>query len=118
MINVVTFAGHLGSEPESRRAGEKIVTSARLALSQGKERPTIWLDLDAWEGSWAQKDLAKLRKGTRVTVTGRLTLREYVTKAGEQRQALGVNVQGIEAPRSEQPQAAAPQASPQDAIPW
>jgi len=100
VINSITVTGHLGSDPERRRAGSKSVTGARLAVSQGRERPSMWFDLDAWEGSFAASDLAAARKGDRVTVTGRLQMRE-VSREGSTRQYWTIRVEGLEAPRRE-----------------
>lgn len=98
MINVCTFTGHLGSAPEKKRAGESDIVRARLAVSQGKDKPTIWLDLDAWGDSFAARDLAGLQKGDRVTVAGRLQMREYDGK-----QYYTLRVSDLEAPRRDRP---------------
>ncbi len=78
MINSITVTGNLGTDPEVKRtAGGKSVCSARLAVSQGRDKPSIWFDLTAWEGAFALKDLSRCRKGMRVTASGRLQMREY-----------------------------------------
>jgi len=98
MIRQITATGTLARDPEPKKIGEREVAAGRLAVSQGRDRPTIWLDLTCWSG-YAGKDLLTMRKGDRVTVCGRLTLREWTSREGEARQGLGVDVDSIEGPR-------------------
>ena len=98
MIRQLIATGHLARDPETKQAGEREIVAGRLAVSQGRDRPTIWLDLACW-GGFAAKDLASMQKGDRVTVCGRLTLREGTGREGEPRQGLGVDVDSIEGPR-------------------
>ena len=42
-------------------------------------------------------------KGTRITVTGRLTLRTWTGKDGSIKEGLGLDVDAVEAPRQEAP---------------
>jgi len=95
MINAVTFTGNLGGDPEVIKGDRQTRAKASLAVSQGKEKPTIWLNLTAW-GQWEIKDLMRCRKGSRVTVSGRLELREWTDNDGNSRQGLGVSLTGIE----------------------
>ena len=98
MIRQLIATGHLARDPETKQAGEREIVAGRLAVSQGRDRPTIWLDLACW-GGFPAKDLASMQKGDRVTVCGRLTLREWTGREGEPRQGLGVDVDSIEGPR-------------------
>ena len=101
--NTVTIALVANDDPESRQAGEKIVTKVRGRQSQGKDkrsgdwRPSLWLDVEAWQGSFAQKDLASLRKGDSFTVTGRLTVREWESDNGK-REFWGIRADSVDAP--------------------
>ena len=79
-INTVIFTGHLGRDPEEVQTASRTLTKGRLAVGQGREKPTIWLDLACWS-KYASEDLLKARKGDCVTVSGRLTLREWTDKA-------------------------------------
>jgi len=105
MINTATLSLTLGTDPEHRQAGDKVITSARAFMGQGKEqdgsyRPSLWFELTAWPG-WSADDLFACKKGDRVTVTGRLSMREY-----NEKQYYGLTVQGIDgAPRQAQPPA-------------
>ena len=117
-INNVTFSGTLGRTPE--RVGDKGAKS-RLAVYQGKDKPTLWLDLTTW-GEWSSKDLLACDKGERLTVAGRLELREWTSREGEKRQGFGVIASSIERHERKQrggyasppPSAPAPAALPAD----
>ena len=109
MINAVTFTGNLGGDPEVIKGDRQTRAKASLAVSQGKEKPTIWLNLTAW-GQWEIKDLMRCRKGSRITVSGRLELREWNDNDGNSRQGLGISVgrRGIEQHEREERRAPAP----------
>ena len=111
MINSVTFTGNLAADPEEVKGERQTRGKARLAVSQGKEKPTIWLDLTAW-GQWEIKDLMRCRKGSRITVSGRLELREWNDRDGNSRQTLGISLTGIEQHEREERQAPAPNSQP------
>jgi len=93
--NTATFSGHLGADPEEVQGNSRTFTRGRLAVSQGREKPTIWLDLVAFD-KWSAEDLGKASKGDRVTVTGKLTLREWTGKDGQIRESLGITISNIE----------------------
>jgi single-stranded DNA-binding protein len=111
MINSVTFTGNLAADPEEIKGDRQTRGKARLAVSQGKEKPTIWLDLTAW-GQWEIKDLMRCRKGSRITVSGRLELREWSDRDGNSRQTLGISLTGIEQHEREERRAPAPNSQP------
>ena len=112
-INNIILTGNLASDPTEIRGRDNPGARARLAVSQGREKPTIWLDVSTWS-KWAAEDLMRCRKGQRVTVSGRLELREYADKNGEAKQALGIVASGVErsAPRDAGNFAAPPPSSP------
>ena len=102
--NVITIKLTANDHPESRDVGGKTVTKVRARQSQGKDRdgewkPSVWLDVEAWGGSWAQTDLAELRKGDVFTVTGRLTVREWEDREGNKREFWGIRADSVDAPR-------------------
>ena len=101
-IRHATMTGVLARNPEPKRIGEREIVSGRLAVSQGRDKPTIWLDLTAWS-QWPAADLLACSKGTRVTVSGRLTLRSWTSKDGTIKEGLGLDVDAVEAPRQEAP---------------
>ncbi len=112
MINSVAFNGTLGADPEEVHSDRRTFAKGRLAVYQGKEKPTIWLDLTAW-GQWEIKDLMRCRKGSRVTVSGRLELREWTDRDGNARQSYGVSLSGLEQHERDEHRAPAPQSQPQ-----
>ncbi len=94
-INTVIFTGHLGRDPEEVQAASRTFTKGRLAVGQGRDKPTIWLDLVCWS-KYAAQDLMKARKGDCVTVSGRLTMREWIDKDANKRTDLGVSCETVE----------------------
>lgn len=103
MINSICLYLNAGSDAEVRQAGQKSVAGFRGALSQGRDKPSVWFDVDAWsDNRFAFEDVSRIRKGDRVTVQGRLTMREYQSKTGETVQRLGLTVDRIAgAPRQD-----------------
>ena len=101
MINSLTVIGNMAADPEERKGERRTFGKGRIGVFQpGKDRegnpkPTIWLDLTAW-GQWEIRDLMKCRKGDKVTVSGRLEMREWTTDDGQIRQSLSVSLTGIE----------------------
>ena len=94
-INTVIFTGHLGRDPEEVQGNSRTFVKARLAVGQGRKKPTIWLDLVCWS-KYASADILRAAKGDCVTVSGRLTLREWTDRDGNTRQDLGVSCETVE----------------------
>jgi len=111
-INSITVAGHLGTNPETVEGDRKTFGKARMAVSQGRDKPSIWFDILAWS-QWAIADLMKAGKGDRVIVTGRLTMREW-----QEKPQLGISCDSIEIVQKQQPQGAPANPSDDDQIPW
>jgi single-stranded DNA-binding protein len=95
MIRTITVTGNLGRDPEEVRGDRRTFAKASLAVSQGKEKPTIWFDLTAW-GQYEIKDLMRCSKGDRITASGKIELREYSDRDGNPRQSLGIALSGLE----------------------
>ena len=112
-IRHAIMTGVLARTPETKQIGERSIVSGRLAVSQGRDKPTIWLDLTAWS-QWPAADLLACSKGTRITVSGRLTLRTWMGKDGTEREGLGLDVDAVEAPRDTAPEQSAPAGGMQD----
>ena len=75
--NEVKFTGRLGADPEMSFVGSgKAITKFGLAVSQGKEKSPMWLNIVCWE-ELAEGVNEAASKGVLVTVTGRLTQRKY-----------------------------------------
>jgi single-stranded DNA-binding protein len=96
-INTVTLSGFLGTDPQPiNQKGAR----ARLGVLQGrdksgKDKPTLWIDLSAWN-DWTSSALLTCAKRDRVTVTGRLSVREYTDNEGIKRQSFGVVLSQLE----------------------
>ncbi len=74
--NSVTLEGNLGAQATLyRETGKVTFGKARLAIWQGKDRPALWITVNAFNDT-AEK-LAELAKGTRIRITGRLKAHEY-----------------------------------------
>lgn len=78
--NTWTGLGNTGSEPTTRKVGEKEVTSVRLAVSNGKGRDATWLTIEAWGPLSAR--LASVKKGEKIGICGRLAPETYTDKDG------------------------------------
>jgi len=73
-----TVVGYLAKDPERR--GE--VVSFSVPVSKGRDKPTTWVRVACFKQT---ADFAEqyLRKGTFVSCTGRMELREYDGKNGK-----------------------------------
>src|SRR5690242_19214570 len=68
--NTVTFTGNLGKDPDMSITPNGIsVTKLPLAVSQGKNKPAMWLNVETWK-QLAEKCNEKLEKGSRVQIDG------------------------------------------------
>lgn len=83
-MNQWTIAGNVGQDPESRtlKNGENQATCT-LALSEG-ENKTTWVKLVFWK-NMHDRAMQFVRKGSNITVSGRLELEEWTDKAGKPR---------------------------------
>lgn len=112
MIRTITVTGNLGRDPEEVRGDRRTFAKASLAVSQGQGKPTIWLDLTAW-GQYEIKDLMRCSKGSRITASGKIELREYNDRDGNSRQSLGISLSDLERHEREERHAPAPNSQPQ-----
>lgn len=130
-MNNANFAGRLGRDAETRKAGETTATGFSLAVDErgpGGEKQTLWIDCTVW-GTRGEKLEEFLTKGKQVAVSGRVGIRQYDSQ-GETRAVLtlrvaeltlmggGERTEGSEraapasAPAKQQPARAAPAARP------
>lgn len=67
----IIIVGNLGSDPESREAGEQTVANFTVAVNRkrGDKKVTTWYRCAAWNGT-AELVLKYLHKGSRVMVEG------------------------------------------------
>lgn len=96
---IVTIAGHLGKDPETRFTsnGQK-VTSFSIAVNQrkGKEEITTWVRVTVW-GDSLDKMISYLKKGSGVIITGKMNPpTTYVDKEGRTQIALEVTAEMID----------------------
>ena len=100
MLNNINLMGRLTKDPECRTTPNGVsVATWYLAVDrdykmQDGTRPTDFFNCIAWKGT---ADLARqyLKKGRLITVTGRMEMRDYQDKAGNQRRVYEVNVQSF-----------------------
>jgi single-strand DNA-binding protein len=94
-MNVITVAGNLGKDAELKylQSGESVLTFS-VADSEGRDKGTIWWNCSLW-GKRAESLDPFLKKGSQVTVTGRVTERSYTDKNGQERKAMDVRVNDI-----------------------
>lgn len=91
-MNVITIAGNIGRDAELKYTpGGDAVASFSVADSQGKDKLTIWWRCALW-GKRAESLAKYMTKGSKVTVSGQVTEREYTDKDGQQRRAMEVRV--------------------------
>ncbi|MEP6646289.1 MAG: single-stranded DNA-binding protein [Saprospiraceae bacterium] len=107
--NRVQLQGHLGQDVELRELaqGNKL---ARLTMATKEykktpnglsEQVTTWHNLIAW-GQTADSMSELLRKGQKVSVEGKISYRQYETKAGEKRSSTEIVVSSFKKIEKEQ----------------
>ena len=95
MLNKIILMGRLTRDPELRRTGSgTAVTSFSLAVdrdfkSQGGEKETDFIDIVAWRNT-AEFVSKYFTKGRMAVVEGRLQIRSYTDKDGNNRRAAEV----------------------------
>ncbi len=111
-MNKVFLTGNAGKDPEiTTVSGDKKVAKFSIAVNEysgGKEKgqTTMWVNIVAWDKN--AENLAKfLKKGHKVNVWGRLSIRDY-EKDGVKKQATEVILEGFDLlhPKSEGVEAA------------
>lgn len=91
MINA-TIAGNIGKDAETKSVGGSTVTEFSVASEEKvrDEKVTTWVRCAIW-GKRGEALERYLTKGSKVTVVGTLTAREY-TKDGQTRTSLDLRV--------------------------
>jgi len=96
-MNIVTIAGRLGRDPETRftQSGQK-VTSFTVATNsrRGGKDETIWWRITIW-GDRFDKMLTYLKKGSAVIVCGEMHISEYTDREGNKRTSLEITADSI-----------------------
>ena len=82
-MNNITITGNLTRDPELRfTSGGNAVCVFGLASSQGKDRDSMFVDVEIWKEP--AENVAELKKGDRVVVTGILK-QDWWEQNGEKR---------------------------------
>jgi single-strand DNA-binding protein len=91
-INKVELAGYAGRDAEVREIKSGInVASFSLATSENyRDKNGEWISSTSWHNIVMWNDIAKkaaeeIKKGTHVSLTGKISYRNYETKTGEKR---------------------------------
>ncbi len=93
--NEVAFTGNLGKDPEMAfTPNGTAVTKFSIAVNQGKDKPTMWLNVECWKALAEQCNM-KLAKGARVEVKGRLVQDVWKDKVGEIQRRYKVTAQAV-----------------------
>ena len=93
-MQIITIAGNIGKNAELRRTqtGDSIANFS-VAVSEGRDKPPTWWDVSLF-GKRGEKLAPHLTKGSRVSVVGRFSTREYEGKTYLQCAANEVALQG------------------------
>lgn len=97
-MNLGIFSGNLARDAELRTLPDgQPVTNFNLAVETGtRDKPkTMWLDCTFW-GKRAEGVNPYLTKGSKITVSGRVSLDEYTKNTGGTGYRLRVNVAEID----------------------
>lgn len=97
-MNKIILIGSVGRDPETRTTSAGInVCSFSLAVNEkrGQEKVTTWFRISAWRklGEICQQYLTK---GSRLCVTGSVSVSTYDGKDGKTRANLEVNADNVE----------------------
>jgi len=100
-VNTVVISGRLAKDPESRKIGddEKLKVSFSVASNRRwgptkEQEDTCWVDIEVW-GKLAQIAADYCRKGSVVTITGRLSQDKWTTDDGQKRSKHYINATEI-----------------------
>lgn len=100
MLNVVAIMGRMVKDPELKTTNSgKSVCSFRIANDSGYkdasgQSQTNWLDVTAW-GKTAEFVCKYFPKGALIAIEGRLQIRNYQDKSGNNRNAVEVVVNNV-----------------------
>ena len=86
----VTAVGHLAADPEIREVNGKAVAGFRIGCRSGKDE-TSWVNCTVW-GNRAATIESYYQKGSKVTVSGRGSVKVYQRKDGTEGQSLNIDV--------------------------
>jgi single-strand DNA-binding protein len=87
-----SVTGYVAKDPEPKANGKAVGFS--IPVSKGKDKPTTWVRVTAW-GKTAEFVSQYIHKGSLVTASGDIELREFDGKNGKQ-QSLELNAQSVQ----------------------
>lgn len=95
-MNTGIFAGRIGRDAETRQANGQSVTNFSVAVDVGfgDKKRTLWIGAAMW-GERGEKVARYLTKGTAVTISGDVDLRQYDKKDGSAGAEITLNVQRL-----------------------
>jgi single-strand DNA-binding protein len=95
-VNQVVLVGQLTREPELRELPDgKPVCDLRLAVNDRSDQPPMFIDIAVF-GREGETCAQHLKKGRQIAVSGRLTLRQWDTPAGEKRSKHQVHARRVD----------------------
>jgi single-strand DNA-binding protein len=113
-----TVTGYVAKDPEAKANGKAVGFS--IPVSKGKDQPTTWVRVTAW-GKTAEFVSQYVKKGSLVTCSGSIELREYESAKGKGT-SLELNAQTVNAFRTEASGQMGPapttKATTEEDIPW
>lgn len=91
--NNVRLFGRLGKDIEIKMAGEHKVAQISIAVRKSKEE-SDWFYVNCWD---SQADFLDrfAKKGTMVAIDGRLSMRQYQDKAGNNHNLMQINADEV-----------------------
>jgi single-strand DNA-binding protein len=124
MINLVVLDGTLGRDVELKSTTTgKSVANFSIAVDNGfgeNKKDPFWFNVVAW-GPLAETAGNQLRKGSKLTVYGRLTTRKYTNKTGVEVTVTEVVANAFEVRKTDSKPANRPQAQQEvdiDSVPF
>jgi single-strand DNA-binding protein len=95
-MNTAQFAGRLGRNADLKNTGRDSVCNFSVAVDVGwgDRKKTLWVSCALW-GERAEKLAQYLTKGTSVTVSGDVDLRQFDKKDGTAGAEITLNVQRL-----------------------
>lgn len=98
---VSTVTGYVAKDPEAKANGP---VTFSVPVSKGKDKPTTWVRVAVW-GKAAEYVSQYIRKGSLVTCSGTLELREFESAKGKG-SSLELNASSVTSFKTEAPAAA------------
>jgi len=102
-LNVCTFIGRLGADPEVRTAGSSKVANLRLAVGESwkdkstgeRKEKTEWISVTVWGDGLVDVVEKYTKKGSKLYVSGKMQTRSY-EKDGQTRYSTEIVLQGFD----------------------